>query len=369
MKNLFFLLLACVLLTQFSCKPDNDCETCGCPTCDDFDKSALLTNYADSLIIPSYKVFLTTVSSLKTSYNSFTNSPSESTLEELRSTFKTSYHAYQTITPFDFGPAFGSYAMEGLNLFPTNADVIEENAKATSFDLNNGNNVDAIGYPALDYLFYSNTVNDTIISLFSTDNFSQNRIDYGTALIAQIEGRANYIYNTWTNSYRATFIASTGSDPSSSISLLVNKYNESYEEAKNFKVGIPSGRKSVLGSQFTEKVEGLYSSTSLLLLTKQLEVLENVYTGTNADGQNGTGLEDMLIAYQNAELDTKIKDKFTAATAQLELIETSIEAEIKSGSDDVGVLYDILQANVVNIKSDMPSILSVAITYQDGDGD
>lgn len=362
-----FLLLASLSILSSCGGGDDDCETCGCETCVDYDTQGMLENYADNLIIPVYSDLTNKIANLQTSVTTFESEVSTANLEAVRTDFISAYKAYQYCTPFDFGPAFGEYSLELLNVYPTNTEKIEANMTASDYDLNSGSNYDAVGFPAIDYLLYSHENADSTLSKFVEN---ANRISLLSDLITQIQTKVVYVDDQWNTSYRSTFVAATGVDPSSSLPLFVNKYNEAYEAAKNFKVGIPSGRKSLVGSVFPEKVESYYGGYSKELLLEQIIGLENAFLGQGyTTNTNGLGLDDNLIAYDDQALVDTIHAKFSPAYAKLDEISSSIDNEINSNTDVVGELYDILQSNVVFLKSDLPSTLNVVITYQDGDGD
>ncbi len=366
---LSLVIVASLLFTSCGGK-DDECETCGCPTCDDFEKDSMLINYADSLIIPSYTTLNKKLTTLTASYNSFSASADAPTLTQLQTDFLEAYKAYQYCTPYDFGPALGAYSLEAMNVYPTNTTTIESNIQTGTYDLESGLNFDANGFPAIDYLLYANDDDNAVLTMFTSDSLATMRMTLLGDIIIQITERVDYILGQWNDNYRANFVGSLGTDPSSSIALFINKYNEAFEEAKNFKVGIPSGRKSLSGDNFPDKVESLHGGHSLILLTTQLDALEKAFTGNSYTyDSTGLGLDDHLVAYENADLVTSINTKYETAALKLDEINTSIDTEIKNGSDVVGELYDILQSTVVYLKSDMPSILSVGITYQDGDGD
>ena len=72
---------------------------------DNFDRSAMLVNWADNIIIPSYEAYASAVADMKASTDAFTTQPSLTTLGELRNNWLQAYTAFQSVSMFEIGPA------------------------------------------------------------------------------------------------------------------------------------------------------------------------------------------------------------------------------------------------------------------------
>lgn len=232
------IILAAVLTLAVSCKKEDPND----PTTT-FDKGQMLTNIADNLILPSLNDFQVKINALQTSYSTFTTNQSIENLEIVKENWKEAYLAWQTIKIYDFGP-FRTYGFKGATgTYPTDTALVESNISSGTYNLASVANTDAIGFSALDYLFFNT---DALARFTSEANY---RI-YGSDVINKLVSETNMVVNDWA-SYRSTFITSTGTETTSAFSELVNEFNRDYELAKTAKLGIPIGKQS-FGIQLPE---------------------------------------------------------------------------------------------------------------------
>ncbi|MCR9171323.1 MAG: imelysin family protein [bacterium] len=342
------LLAVLTLGTAVSCKPDPE------PT-PDFDKASLLTNIADSQIIPALDDFDTKLGTLETDYLAFQANPNATTLETVRNSWKNAYISWQKVKIYDFGPV-RDYALKGATgTFPTDTTKINNNIASGSYTLGTAANVDAIGLPSLDYLLYRNDALNTL-----TNN--ANAMQYGLDVVQKMKTEVAAVKSQW-SSYRSTFIASTGTETTSSFSEFVNEFNRDYELAKNAKVGIPIGKQS-LDIALPEYIEARYSGISFDLLEASIIALKNAYTGGA-----GVGFDDYLLHLERSELNNTINANFDGILAKIDTFNGTLEEETANNWSEMNDLYTLLQGQVVYLKTDMTSAFGVLITYQDNDGD
>lgn len=365
------LLVFSFVLVFVSCKKKDNEE----PTPDaDFDKSGMLTNIGSANIVSSYENLNIKVTSLDSVSMVFTTSPTTNNLLALQNAFKQAYLAWQSVSVFEFGPAEQVLLRTNSNTFPTDTAQVITNIHSGSYDLSAINNIDAKGFPAIDYLLFSLDA-PQLINLYTTDTYSSNRKSYLNSLINELKVNVNTVYTAWSTAggnYLSTFASSLGSDVGSSLGYIVNQLNYDFESLKNYKIGIPLGKKT-LGTPLPEKVEGYYAKNSIELAIAQLKAIENTYLGRTAQGVDGVGVDDYLIhikaQYNGGLLSDAIKAQLTAAITKLELIPDPLAETIINNPAIVDAAYIELQKLVVLFKTDMPSALGVLITYQDNDGD
>ena len=115
-------------------------------------------------------------------------------------------------------------------------------------------------------------------------------------------------------------------------------------------------------------MEAYYSGYSLTLLQVSLQSSKFLYTGGIR-----LGLDDYLIhakAEKNGEsLDNLIKQQFNNAIQAVDELDAPLSDFIESNQSDVVNAYNEVTKQVVNIKTDLPSVLCVAITYIDNPSD
>ncbi len=331
---------------------------------------------AVNLIVPAYAELKVSVDSLQFYNNQFAASPTLALLVMLQIKFIQAYTDYQRVSSFEFGPAEIELIRTNFNIFPCDSTQINNKIAAGDFGISTAADLDAKGFPAIDYLLYgSNQNNDTVLVRFTTDANAANAKNYLTTLINELKFKTDLVNAGWSASggnYTATFKGNTGSDVGGSIGMLVNQLNYDLELLKNAKIGIPLGKKT-LGVPLPEKTEARYSTVSLLLAMEHLKSIENIYLGRSVANIDGLGLDD-YVAHVNARhftgpLNDVIKNKFISAKAKLALVTGTLSQAVISNASAVDAAYMELQQLTVLLKVDMPSALGVLITYQDNDGD
>ncbi|WP_161889297.1 imelysin family protein [Pontibacter russatus] len=334
----------------------------------DFDRGAMLANYADNLIVPGYEALVAKAAAMEAAVAAFAAEPSAATLAAARGAYQEAYKSWQQVSIYEFGPADEQMLRNNLNIYPTAASEIESNITSGSYDLQAAANLDAKGFPALDYLLYGAPSEEEVVGLYITDASAANRKQYLQEVASLISQRADAVYEDWTSgNYTATFEQAAGTAVGSAVGNLVNQLNFDIDLTKRAKVGIPSGRFTA-GSALPEKVEAYYSGTSLELLKAAIRAEKAKFMGAN-----GPGLDDYLdhveAAYNGGPLSAAIEAQFDAALAAAETVEGPLSEAVATQPEAVTAVYDALQKLIVLTKTDMPSALGVTITYSDNDGD
>jgi len=373
MKKSFFLLgFICVSFAFIisSCKKKEDEE----PEIENlFNKSGMLSNIGNNIIIPQYEMLKNKLDSLYQLCLDFNSNTNLGGLNTLRSHFHETYKSYQWVSTFEFAQAEIDILRANLNTFPCDTTQVNSNISSGVYDLNTVSNIDAKGFPAIDFLLYRSNQNDTyILSVF---NSSVTAKAYLLDIINEMKSKVTVVYNSWKSdggNYVSTFQSNTGSDVGGSIGMLVNQLNFDFEILKNARIGIPLG-KQTLGIPLPEKVEAYYSGISLDLILHHIQNIENIYLGRSKQGDDGLGLDDYLAhinaRYGAGSLNDAIKNKFNTAKSKLLLIPSPLSQAVVGNSAIVDNAYAELQQLIVLLKVDMPSALGVLITYQDNDGD
>lgn len=350
-----------LLLTIFiatSCNPTDE------PSGDQFDRGKMLENFATNLIAPDLNSAYQRSSELRFAVNSLvtTSNPTTENLQEVQSIWQEAYVQYLKVSMYNFGPAgeevIRKSLVEEVATFPISVARIQ--AKTNTANPAFGDfQRDSRGYLTLDYLLF----NEDALKNFQTNS---NYGNYALKVAEDIEKRLEEVNNEWTT-YQTEFIANDGTDAGSSTSALFNEFVKSYEGLKNFKIGLPLGLRPGQSKSEPEKVEALYSGLSLEFIKVQFEALTNVWKGGD-----GLGFDDYLekveggptLAASTKEQIAVIENKlnqFPANTALSELIQAN-ESRVVS-------LHTELQKNTRFFKSELSSLLALAITFTSGDGD
>ncbi len=335
-----------------------------------FDKQALVNNYADNIILPNYNSFSLALDSFINAYNTFKISGSVNDFNVVKLKFNSTYTKYQYISLYEFGPAEQELVRTNFNIFPTDSVQIEANINSGIYNLSAASNIDAKGFPAIEYiLFDANKTEAQIINSFVTSTLKK---QYVTDLIAEMRTKTTSILSSWNSSYKNQFTNSLSTDIGSSIGFLINQLNYELDYLKNSKIGIPLGKKS-LDIALPEKCEAYFSKKSVQYALLTLTSIENAYLGRSINGNDGKGFDDYLdhveAKYASGTLNSAIKNQFAIACAKLNAITNNLDAEVINNPTNVNAAYTELVKLLVLLKTDLPSNLGVVITYQDGDGD
>lgn len=349
-----------------SCKENEDDENNG-TTDVSFDRSAMLTDYADNLIIPSWETLQTAIGDLSSKIEEFKTETTQSNLDNLRDSWVEVAKKHQYVTAYGFGPGtllLGSYVTV-LGVFPVNEEQVEANVLNTDFVLANTFARDVRGVYALEYLIYGNGQTDADLLA----GFDQNRKDYLDKVFTELDSEVDGIVSKWNDSYRTTFIESDGTSAGSSISLLYNEFVKDYENLKNYKLELPGGLSAGQSSAEPELVEAYYSGISKDLIIEHFASCKNIWFGRTVDGTDLIGFEEYLETVEGgSDLVTTTKTAFTGLDSAIDQLPSGRLSD-NIESTEVSDLRDALQANTANVKSTMSSLLGISITFNSGDGD
>ena len=358
MKNIFWLGLLMIILTSCGDDPSE--------TTNDFDRTDLLINLSDNIILPSLNSFKTSATILHNDAITFKANPDLANLENLRTSFRNAYLKWQEANIFEFGPAETIALGANINTFPTNVNFIDSFTNDGIYNLDAINNTIAKGLPAVDYLLFGSAASDQeIVELFSmgddSENYKKLLSDYTEDILAKIET----LYTEWINGYDITFKNNKTNENGSSISIFVNAYILHFESKfRTFKIGLPVGAFSIEGESFPEVSEAYYSGISTDLIKANFEQLKKVYLGGN-----GQGLDDHLIGVNATELNTTIINQLAIIETNLEKLSESFAQQVANDRATILEVYTEIQRIITLLKADMASALSIQISFSDQDGD
>lgn len=364
LSNLSILLLSLLLLLCGAGCDDDENGGGGNACGSDFDQETMLEAYYSNSIQVRYQALVSESISLDIATELFLTSPSTFSLNVLKSQLLNTYDFWIGAELLHFGPAEDLDLRTRLNSFPVNEDLVDElvtngvpDNYSYSFDQ---------GFPALDYLLFDGSPQE-VVSRFTNSSANTNRRTYLTDQVRQINQLSNEVNELWENGYRATFIANTGTAAGTSVSLLINALNEHWENVKRDRIGIPSGV-ATLGFTNPESVEASYSGHSLQLLRRSVVANRNFFTNDNSIGLDDY-LNEIDAQKEGTPLTTLILNQYQEGLDNLDRIDGPLNAAVDNDSPDVTAAYGSLVRNIVLLKTDMASVLCVAITYVDNPSD
>lgn len=355
-----FFLLSFVLV---GCGPDEP-ENPG----DNFNRKAMLTWYADDIIMPAYQDAQTKLESLASLYNDFKQGPSEAKLIAMQEEWKASYTSFIGCSSFNFGPAdqvLGSLG-EQLATFPVDTTAVNTSIANSDYSMDNLKR-DTRGYLTLEFFLFDEIGNNAKALQRMTANGNQL---YFEAVLNHAKDMLIGVNQGWV-SYRAQFISNDGTDPGSSISLMYNELIKNYELLRNYKIGLPAGKRVGQTGAEPEMVEAYYSGLSLPFQKAHLDAFYRWYHGVNQAGVDGIGWVEYLESVVGGP------ELISDTEAQYDLIYTEYDklpnqtfsSILRSNPSAVDAYYEEVSKCTRFFKSDMSSVLGIAITYDSGDGD
>ncbi|MFT3678873.1 MAG: imelysin family protein [Ferruginibacter sp.] len=337
-----------------------------------FDRKAMLQNYADNLMKPSLNELQSKINNLKTATDAFTAAPDAAKLTALQNAWDETYSSWMFANAYNFGPAGEQGIRKGLaeeiGIFPVNTTTIENNITTNNTTLTEFNR-DNRGLNAVEYLIFNLTDdNASIVTAFA----SANRKTYLTALVNKIKSQVDAVLAEWNGAYATSFVNNNGTDVGSSTGQFYNEFVKSYEVIKNFKVGLPLGKLAGQTTTVPASVEARYSRQSLKYLKLHIQAIENIWYGKSKTGADGIGWKEYLESVTGGpQLVANTETQIAAINTALNALSAtpSLEQQVTSNTTALTSLHTELQKNTHNFKSDMSSLLGIAITFSSNDGD
>ncbi|MCS7073210.1 MAG: imelysin family protein [Bacteroidia bacterium] len=337
-----------------------------------FDRKAFLQYYADSLILPSYQNLQQSIHQLAGQIDDFTANPTLTKLQTTQQAWESATLALQAVYSFNFGPAGENgtqktYIQE-VGTFPANLSQIE--AFIASGDTSHANfNRDTRGLFGMEaLLFDSNSNQNSIMTAFQN---SPVRCAYLRSAARKLKTQTDAVLSGW-NSYRNQFINNSGTDIGSSTVALYNDFLLSYESFKNYKIGLPAGKRAGQTQPEPTKVEGYYSGKSIALFKAHVNHIDKVWAGKSYTGRDGIGFREYLeSATGGAQLANTADQQWSKIRSIVNQFpeQNRLSQLIISQNPLVDSLFIELSRHTRFWKSDMSSILGLTITYSSGDGD
>ena len=375
MKEIKYTLIALFsIFLIISCSGDSDEDQ---DTVPEFDRSTILKNYVENIIIPRYNDFKVEIEGLKVSINDFTQTPNTSNLQKLHDSWLESYKKWQHIEMFNIGKAEELMYLQKMNAYPADNSRIEANVSSSKTDLTSANDFTSQGFPAIDYMIHGVATDFVSVSNIYANNSKYG--DYLKVLVDVMIQNTGDIIQDW-SSTKDSFIQSSGNSNTSSLNMVTNDFVYYFEKGlRANKIGIPAGRYSG-GDALPSKVEAYYSSknsfqdVSKILAMEAVVASENFFTGKSSTGAMGASLKTYLDYIHASDVNKEnlsplIISNFQEAKQAVNQLDANFINQINNDQLKMMNAFNKLQAIVVNLKTNMLSLLSIQVDYTDADGD
>ena len=375
MKTLkIFISISILSIFIISCSSSPDDEQSIIP---EFDRSAVLKNYADNIIIPRLNNFRSSVDYLRESVDAYVDSPDITTYTELHNSWLEAYINWQYVEMFNIGKAEEIMFFSKTNTYPVNEGRIQENINNEKTDLSNPNDWSCQGFPGLDYMIHgiADSENEII------NQYIQNPLNgkYLKVVLNELNDNTDLVLNDW-DTYRNTFVNSVENTATSAFNMLTNDFVYYFEKGlRTNKIGIPSGVFS--NNPLSNKVEAYYSSKNGIedvsrdLIENALNAVDLVFQGKSSNQSPvGPSFKTYLdfIKANNVSADdigSIVVTKIQTANQKILNLNKKFINQVENDNGKMLAAFDALQTIVVNLKTDMLSLFNVAVDYTDADGD
>ena len=121
------ILLSLLSFFVVSCSSDKNSSGGGEVNKNDFNRKAMLTHWANDIIIPSFEAYDNSVKELNNKVDAFNNDVNSTNLVALRKALTDTYMQWQTVAFYEVGPAVTNNLRAFTNTYPTNVENIKEN--------------------------------------------------------------------------------------------------------------------------------------------------------------------------------------------------------------------------------------------------
>jgi predicted lipoprotein len=338
---------------------------------DNFDRSVMLAQWADNIIIPSYTDYNNKLVALSSQLDNFQVDATENNLVALRSSYLSAYLAWQAVSFIEIGKAESLSLRNNTNIYPTDKEKILNNIGSETYNLELPSNFAAQGFPAIDYLLYGlGDTDDIIVDALAQEKY----VLYLKSIVDRMNSLTAEVVEDWNTGYRDDFVANINSSASGAVDKLVNDYIFHYERfLRAGKVGIPAGVFS--GNSIASAVEAPYSGVnSRQLLLTNLNAIQDFFNGKNYKStSNGPSLDsylDFLNTVKNgSDLSAAINQQLDIARVSIEQLQENLQLQVLEDNNKMLQAYDELQKCVVLMKVDMLQALSINVDFVDADGD
>jgi predicted lipoprotein len=361
------ILVTLLIFSAVSCKKED-----GGDGNNSFDRKEMLTNYADNLIIPAVNQLNSASTQLLDAVQAFIANKNTTSLTQMQNAWRNAYRTFQFANAYNFGPGGDDLPkksmIEEIGIFPVSESKI--NARIAALDTNFADfNRDTRGFLAIEYMIYSlSDDNAAVLNYFQTN---PNAEVYLLALAKHLNAYTSALRTAWNGGYRNEFINNAGTSIGSSTSNLYNEFVRSFESIKNFKLGLPLGKRPGQVTPEPTRVEAYYSGLSIEMMKLHFTAIVDIWYGKSADGKQGVSFKTYLESVPGGkELVASTENQLGVIKSILSAVpETRLSEQITTNTTQLENLYTELQRHTRFFKSDMSSLLGIAITYSSGDGD
>ena len=372
-KNVLMLGLAMMGLCAFTaCSSDDDKKEESKIEILDAEYDAIINQYVDNVVLPTYNDLKTKNTALYNAVVSFGNAPSDANFQAVCNAWLTAREPWESSEAFLFGPV-ADYGLDpNMDSWPLDQEAIVKllesqqwNEMEWTGDYDEDDEAIAAaqnvrGFHTLEFLAFrdgkARTLTDTAIdgeaanAVYNESNataWAQYMRNTAQLLVKDV----TTLVDAWNNGYAASFKSHNGGDFTSGLSCieqLIDGCIDIAGEVGDAKIGDPYSL--YVSGKTTEAlyaVESWYSWHSRDDYTNNILSIRNAYYGSRDGSINANSLSKLVAKY-NAPLDTKVKDAIKSAADAIQAIPQPFRnninsSEAKAAMEACADLGDVLE--------------------------
>ena len=354
-KFLFMVSLALTGLFAFTaCSSDDDKKEDSKIEILDAEYDAIINQYVDAVVLPTYNDLKTKNSALYEAVVAFGNAPSDANFQAVCNAWLAAREPWESSEAFLFGPV-ADYGLDpNMDSWPLDQEAIVKllesqqwNEMEWTGDYNEDDEAIAAaqnvrGFHTLEFLAFRDGKARTLTDV-AADGEAANAVyneANATAWAQYMRNTAQLLVNdvttlvdAWNNGYATSFKNHNGGDFTSGLSCieqLIDGCIDIAGEVGDAKIGDPySLYVSGKTNEALYAVESWYSWHSRDDYTNNILSIRNAYYGSRDGNINNHSLSKLVAKY-NATLDTKVKDAINTAADAIQAIPQPFRNNINS---------------------------------------
>ncbi|MFZ9886555.1 MAG: imelysin family protein [Myxococcota bacterium] len=366
-----------------------------------FDRTGMLANLADAVVLPTLRRFDELTVGLVTSCAQWEVSPeSDDSRAAARLAFAQTADLWQEAELFQIGPAGvmgqvmgGEDLRDELYSWPlTNACAIDQLIMGDAFSAPGfftGKLVNVRGLDALEYVLFIESDDNACPgpsainaegkwNTLTPAEIRRRRATYSAAVARDLRERARELLASWetqTGDFRGAF-ANAGEDD-----RVYQRAGEAIDAVyaalfylelvtKDRKLAVPAGLHiDCVAESCPDLIESRYAKQSLSFIAANLRGFERLFFGRSfPDGAEGLGLDDYLVAANAAEVASAIETNLRAVQQAISSFDGDLDEVLRSDVQRVRELHTLMRALTDDLKTQVPSVLGLRVP-QEGAGD
>ena len=337
--------------------------------------SLWLTDLGNNVILPDYKMLAEKAQALSTASNSFCqlDTPMQTDLVSLRNSWRDANLSWQKIQWVKIGPILDHHRNLRMQQWPEGVKYISRDianllAEQTLVDADYvaKSSVSGQGIPALEYLLFPQSTQDTLINL-SSDNNQAKRCEIVMAISENIFNISTDVYQAWQSSggnYIHTMTTGTGefTGPVDVVEEIVTILLEQLEKVKDDKMLIPLADADDLAL-----TEFYLSDQSLASIKVNIRSFKDIYSAGD-----GHGFDDILVGFlKQQNIANDMTDKVNTAITAVEVLSGDYSVLLKDDEGRVNIENTIQMLrelrNVISVDFVQATDINIGFNSNDGD--